>query len=153
MLGSTTYLRNDDDTGRALMIDAWGLQLSTFNVDAGVNIGHVKRTYLFGGEASSTSSAATTKPIDLVSIQGSTLRSVPQDEGRAWRLGEAVAAVGASRGVAFHTSAKRFGISIGFRSGAIIALPAHGSRSLLLRASSTQPADYVISYREWSSPP
>ena len=74
------YFENATRTGRSVMIDAWGINLSTIDGDAGLTVGRTRRTYYFAGPRSNQAPIgptghlsggagdlrlATTRPFDL----------------------------------------------------------------------------------------
>lgn len=155
LFGTTRYFRNEDDSGRAVRVEAWGVHLSTYGVDRGITVGHLDKTYFFAGDSlqrathlptTRTTTRPTGEASGVIELEAGRLLPVDRQVARGWQRGEPLGFIGSSQGLGMHVSSFRFGITLGVWQGALVALPKDGSRVLLLRTSSKRPDESVLSY-------
>src|SRR5687768_7622876 len=60
---SVRYLRNDDDTARAVVVDTWGLHVVTHSLDGGLTLGPSHKAYFYPGGRSRGADGADAPPV------------------------------------------------------------------------------------------
>ena len=138
------YFENAAHTGRSVMIDAWGINLSTVDGDAGLTVGRTRRTYYFAGPQTDGNSAA---PADHLSGGAADLRLATT---RPFDLDATppLAVRGRSDGVSLGAGMTGAHLTAGLQSFEALRLPSRANLFLLLRSRTTRPDDDVFHVTE-----
>jgi hypothetical protein len=136
------YFENSARTGRSVMIDAWGINLSTVRGDGGLTVGRTRRTYYFPGPASTQPAGATDRP------SGDTAR-VRLAATRPFDLACApLAVIGRSDGLSVGSGMTGVHVTAGVHAFAAVRLPPDASTRLFLRSDTRRPAEDVFDVKE-----
>lgn len=138
------YFENAAHTGRSVMIDAWGINLSTVDGDAGLTVGRTRRTYYFAGPQADANGV---RPADHLSGGAANLRLAttrPFDVGATSPL----AVRGRSDGVSIGAGMVGVHLTAGLQSFEALRLPSRANLFLLLRTRTAHPDDDVFHVTE-----
>jgi hypothetical protein len=130
----------DGETARMVTLNAWGLHLMTTAADGGVTLGRSQRSYVFAKEGASGAAF----PLAEMAARARLHESTGEDAGAFRDLGEPLATIVRTSGIALQTSGSRTGLLLGVRLRAALRVPADGSRVLYLSyRAGTPPSAYV----------
>lgn len=102
---SIKYFENGDKTGQAVRMETWGVSIDT-NLDSGLSMGHVVKTYFYEGESSkNVGSRAIKNNFELKEIVDPKTIKINTSSPYAYAV--------KSQGVLFNTNPQRTGVSIG----------------------------------------
>lgn len=137
------YFENESGTGRSVMIDTWGINLSTVDGDAGVTVGRTRRTYFLAGPASARPGAT-----EHLSGSDEALRLVPTGAFE-WRGARPLAVRGRTEGLSVGAGiGGDAGFTLGVRTFEALRLPAGSNLFVLIKSRATRPADDVFHVKE-----
>jgi len=141
------YFQNRSGTGRSVMIDVWGINLSTIQGDAGLTLGRTRRTYFLPGPDSAQPSAAT-EHLSGSGDDDEAMRLIPTGAFN-WRRSRPLAVRGRTEGVSVGTGlGGGAGFTLGIRAFDALCLPPDSNLFLLIKSRATRPADDVFHVKE-----
>lgn len=121
----------ENETARAIQLDAWGAHLTIGTKDSGLTFGHVSRTYVFAREG------ATLVEVPRAALEAlresSELRSTDDAPGLLGS-GDPVVTLGGREGIGIDFGSSRVGLSIGARRHGVVDLPQGDETVLYFRS-------------------
>ncbi|MDB5292744.1 MAG: hypothetical protein JWL69_3985 [Phycisphaerales bacterium] len=146
-IGHLDYLQNQERTANAIHIKSWGFLVVTNSADAGFTLGAADKLYIFRGPQSGGNPPAAVI-LDAVAPSPQTQLRAVKPIDFDWR--NPIAFISNTAGVVVAANRNQVGMRIGAQVRNAIDLPSDSQTVLVLRYSSTQPAQASVRVKEYS---
>ena len=148
---SVNYYENQNNTGRAVRVDAWGLIVDT-NEDSGLIIGKVIKTYFYEGTSNQDTKTyhEMMQKFNYGNEQNNKLFEVEVSDHSPLKHSTAYAYSVMGKGIMFNTNTQRFGFNIGNSVYERVYLPKDFNGLFFINSnlSSKKPGDLFIQKKE-----
>jgi hypothetical protein len=138
------YFENAAHTGRSVMIDALGINLSTVDGDTGLTLGRIRRTYYFAGRDSGGAGEQGGEHLSGGAPELQLTRIGQPD----WPAERPLVIRGRTDGVSIGLDKARAGVTLGVQSFSALRLPADSNLLLLIKSDRAAPGRDVFHVKE-----